>query len=63
MLSRQSRGKISLQNNSTQNRNIEKAAVNSRYSQMEKNVSEKAKAWFQMDCKNIQKEQDKNKDV
>jgi len=63
MLSRQSRGKISLQNNSTQKRNIEKAATNSRYSQMEKNVSEKARKWFQMDCKNIQKEQDKNKDV
>ena len=63
MLSRQSRGKISLQNNSTQNRNIEKAATNSRYSQMEKNVSENARKWFQMDCKNNKKEQDKNKDV
>jgi len=63
MLSRQSRGKISLQNNSTQNRNIEKAATNGRYAQMEKNVSENARKWFQMDCKNIKKEQDKNKDV
>lgn len=63
MLNRQSRAKVSLQNNTTQNRNIEKAATNGRYAQMEKNVSEKAKAWFQMDCKNIKKEQDKNKDV